>query len=77
MRGTSGCKDASRGVGGVEWFNCEDEGFERRTKLPSGSIMYSKDRSSIIEESSELGVVDFRLSSGVRGGEVEGLKDIG
>ena len=37
--GSSGCRDASWGVGGEEWFDFEDEPFERRTKLPSGSIM--------------------------------------
>ena len=39
LRGRSGCRDASWGVGGEEWFDFEDEPFERRTKFPSGSIM--------------------------------------
>ena len=39
MRGRSGCRDASWGVGGDEWFDFDDDPFERRTKLPSGSIM--------------------------------------
>ena len=39
MSGRSGCRGASWGVGGEEWFDFDDEPFERRTKLPSGSIM--------------------------------------
>lgn len=35
----SGCREASLGVGGEEWFDFEDEPFESRTKLPSESIM--------------------------------------
>ena len=39
MRRRSGCRDVSWGVGGDEWFDIEDDPFERRTKLPSESIM--------------------------------------
>lgn len=38
LRGRSGCRDASSGVGGEEWFDF-DEVFVRRTRLPSGSMM--------------------------------------
>ena len=39
LRGRSGCRDASWGVGGEEWFDFEDEPLESRTKLPSESII--------------------------------------